>query len=437
MNLGIDSRENQISRQNQKEGSVKYLDKASLSPEGGITILLFLTFLVMPMGTSPFTILGGCMVALWLFTGEWIRKRHSLMKASWLLPVLAIVAVSLIGLMYTSDLSGLGVKYAKKNHYWVYAVILSTVIFSRKSFDHLMYAFMVGLLINASIGYLQALGLVPVFADVGNRGYVGLYSGHNTLAVLLVLGLLMASFYFRDSAGRGGKVIFALLMISFFLHIVIMESRGGYLVLILMSPIVIHNLFPSASFKVTALVYLLLIAVIFSTPIVRERAVDSYAELSARYSAGEEVRWGKSYSKDFDRMYMWYWAVKLFIQNPVLGVGTGGYKQAILDAGGEEGVDHPHNNLLFVAASYGIAGLFIFLWLFWVLLTRGFKSRRSSVGFFILSSSLVLFVGGLTETHILDAGGAFLLAVTTGLQASVEDLEAALPRMVQGSKVRI
>jgi hypothetical protein len=53
---------------------------------------------------------------------------------------------------------------------------------------------------------------------------------------------------------------------------------------------------------------------------------------------------------------------------------------------------------------------------------NGFQNRRSNVGFFILSSALVLFVGGFTETHILDAGGAFLLAVTAGLQGSLENL---------------
>ncbi|PKN62574.1 MAG: hypothetical protein CVU57_23830 [Deltaproteobacteria bacterium HGW-Deltaproteobacteria-15] len=403
-------------------GLVKYLGKPYLSPEGGITILLFLTFLVMPMGTSPFTILGGCLVALWLFTGEWIRKRHLLFKATWLVPVLAMIVLSLLGLIYTPDLDGLGLKYAKKNHYWIYAVVFSTVVFPKKSVDRLMYAFMIGLLINALAGFLQAMGVVPVFADIGNRGYVGLYGGHNTLAMLLVLGLLIASFYFRNGTKKSEKATYALLMIAFFLHIVIMESRGGYLILVLMSPIIVHNLFPRVSLWATAGLYLLLIALTFSTPVVRERAVNTYEKLSEQYNEGEDFRWGRKYSKSMDRIYMWHWATKLFLQNPVLGVGTGGYKQATLNAGGDMGVDHPHNNILFVAANHGFAGLIVFLWLFWVLMRNGFKNRRSNTGFFILSSALVLFVGGFTETHIIDAGGAFLLSVTTGLQGSLKEI---------------
>ena len=238
--------------------------------------------------------------------------------------------------------------------------------------------------------------------------------------MLLVLGALIASFYFRNAGGKGEKAIYALLMGFYCLHILIMESRGGYLTFILLSPIVIHNLFPGISLRLTALLYFLLIVIIFSTPIVSERAVKTYMKLSEQYGDGEDVRWGKKYSKNLDRIYMWHWALELFLQNPVLGVGTGGYKQATLNAGGDKDIDHPHNNFLFVAASHGIAGLIIFLWLFWVLMKNGFKNRRSNTGFFILSSSLVLFVGGFTETHLLDAGGAFLLAVTAGLQGSLE-----------------
>ncbi len=116
---------------------------------------------------------------------------------------------------------------------------------------------------------------------------------------------------------------------------------------------------------------------------------------------------------------MWRWAIDLFVEHPLIGVGTGGYKQAILSGGGEKGIAHPHNNLLHMAVSYGIVGVVVFIWFFWVLLKNGWQNRGSVPGFFILSSGLVILVGGLTDTHILDAGGIFLLAVTTGFQAAL------------------
>ena len=61
---------------------------------------------VMPMGTSPFTIVGSCLLALWVFSGEFFRGAGSYTREPWFLPVLAIVAVSWIGLIWTPRLNG-------------------------------------------------------------------------------------------------------------------------------------------------------------------------------------------------------------------------------------------------------------------------------------------------------------------------------------------
>jgi O-antigen ligase len=111
---------------------------------------------------------------------------------------------------------------------------------------------------------------------------------------------------------------------------------------------------------------------------------------------------------------MWHWAAKLFRQHPLLGVGTGGYQQATLEAGGDVGVAHPHNNVLYVAVSYGLLGLGVFGWFFWVLLKTGWRNRHDLAGFFVLSATLVILIGGATDTHIIDAGGLSLLSMATG-----------------------
>jgi len=111
--------------------------------------------------------------------------------------------------------------------------------------------------------------------------------------------------------------------------------------------------------------------------------------------------------------------VSLFMKNPVLGVGTGGYKKATLASGGDVGVDHPHNSFLYMAVSFGAVGIVAFLWFFWLLVKNGWTNRKKPLGFFVFSVALVYLAGGITETNILDAGGAFFLAITTGLQSSL------------------
>jgi O-antigen ligase len=133
----------------------------------------------------------------------------------------------------------------------------------------------------------------------------------------------------------------------------------------------------------------------------------------------KESAWGRKYSDSEERVYMWYWATALFLERPFAGVGTGGYYGAMMERGAEKGMPHPHNNLLYMAVSFGLPGIAVFLWFFFALLKRGWLNRGSPAGFFVFSGGLVILVGGLVDTHVLDAGPAFLLAVLTGLQAAL------------------
>ena len=385
----------------------------------------------MPLGTSPFTILGGCILIIWLFSGEFLRRREVYLKEVWLYPVLAIIVLTWLGLIWSPDPSGLGLKYAKKTHYWLYALALAGTGFNKNPSENLIRAFLVGLLLNSLVAYLQVGNIVPRFSEWGSTRYTGFYGGHNTLAILLVLGMMTASFYFRVAVSKRERLIYASLMLVYFIHLIILEGRGGYLTFALLSPIIIYNLLYGKRLHYTFLVYVIAMGIMLSSPIVHHRVSKVIEALQQHLNADGDVTTGKRYSKYIDRIYMWRWAIALFIKHPLIGVGTGGYQKAILLEGGDKGIAHPHNNILHMAVSFGILGLFVFGWLFWTLLKTGWQHRQSPPGFFILASSLVILTGGLTDTHILDAGGLFLLALTTGLlsllpkREFVEDIQGS------------
>ena len=68
-----------------------------------------------------------------------------------------------------------------------------------------------------------------------------------------------------------------------------------------------------------------------------------------------------------------------------------------------------------MAVSYGIVGVGILGWLFWELFRCAWRHRRTVTGFFVLSSTLALFISGMFDTQVTNAGMAFLLSVTVGL----------------------
>lgn len=370
---------------------------------------------LMPMGTTPFTILGICLLGLWICSGEFLRKGKAYLHEEWFFPVVALISMIWLGLIWSPEPFGLGFKYAKKTHYWIFTFAISSISMMERPKEALIKAFLGGLLLNAMVALFQVGHIVPRFSQWGSTGYTGFYGGYNTLAILLVLGVMIASFYFRYVKEKRGKLFYGSLILIYFFHLMILEGRGGYLTLAILSPVIIHNILNGKNFPRMLLIYLLIPIIMFFFPVVRDRVAKTKADLIYYLNADDDITWGKRYSENIDRIYMWRWAAHLFMENPIIGFGTGGYRKAILDAGGEKGIDHPHNNFLYIAVSFGIVGLFIFCWLFWVIFKAGWRNKESPLGFFILSSSLVILVGGLTDTHILDAGGAFLFAITTGL----------------------
>jgi O-antigen ligase len=378
------------------------------------------------MGTSPFTILGMLALAVWIFSGRWFKDRAPLFQDTWILPVAAVFALSWVGLLWSHDPSGLGIDYAKKSYYWLYALVVAGVSVSGKPAEWFVRAFLWGLSLNAGVGLLQLFKIVPRFSQWGKTGYTGLSGGYNTLAILLVLGMMVASFYYRKAVGKRKKAVYGAMAGLFLIHLLIMEGRGGYVTFVLMLPVIIYNFTKGRRVTVIILACLVAIGVMFTSHIVRTRVDQTIRDLKQHLAEGEEISSGKKYSTHLDRIYMWRWAGSLFLKYPLLGVGTGGYGKAVLQEGGDKAIAHPHNNILYVASSFGILGLGIFFWLFWSLFKTAWHHRQEAVGFFILSSTMVILGGGFTDTHILDAGGGFLLAVTVGLQPFLKLKEAEL-----------
>jgi O-antigen ligase len=77
---------------------------------------------------------------------------------------------------------------------------------------------------------------------------------------------------------------------------------------------------------------------------------------------------------------IWNGALRIIGKNPLPGVGTGGYQTALRNIDGDPNVPlmaHPHNNFLYIAASFGAVGLAVFLWSWsWEFQTAGGRERQ-------------------------------------------------------------
>lgn len=377
-----------------------YLSK--VVPEDAIFWCVALTFLLFPTGTAPPLIGLGLACAVWLFSGRFVSAL-SIVQQAWFRPVVLFILLPWIGLTYSQNLD-LGMDYAMKTKYWIALFVSASCCIDEKRIFILVSALWAGLLAGAALALIQFVGLVTAI----DKNFLGFGIVHTLVSMYLIVGILMAAFYIKNINNFKIKLLLSLLILAFVFHLTVLEGRSGYLIFILISPLVAWDLMARFPLKIKALACLIIMICISLSPVVRVRVNDTYTKLMSqkdRILEGEDV-------KDFPRFYMAREALNIIKQHPVIGIGTGSLAEATRTKGHE--VSHPHNNLLYMGASFGIVGVISCLWLFWNMFIRSWRCRKTPLGYFVFSTCLVLFLGGLFDTQILNTGTLLMLSMTYG-----------------------
>jgi O-antigen ligase len=189
-----------------------------------------------------------------------------------------------------------------------------------------------------------------------------------------VLGLLILSFHYRESVTPKRKLLIALLVGAYFFNLAVIPGRSGYLAFVVLSPLILNNIFGKRKTIWVVAATLILVAALFSSSMVQKRVKLAVDDVKSYYKGQKNTSVGL-------RLYMWDGGVRIFLDHPVIGVGTGGYKNAMMkykDSPGLPDVVQPHNSFIYVAVTHGIVGLAAFLWLLFVYLKKGWRARQEA-----------------------------------------------------------
>lgn len=363
-------------------------------------------FFFLPFATSPTVITGLLGVAIWVFSGRIVRDWRCWLMQEWTIPVVLMIILTWLGLLWTQD-PVIGHKLVGKSYYWLYSFAIASVSLRGRNSHPLFISFLAGLTFNAVVSILQLIGIMPLFIDsYGFMGYI-------TYSLLLVFGLLLLSYYYKYFTGKKERIFTGLIMAIFVFNLVIVKGRSGYLAFILLLPLILANLFGTKYLIRIVFASLLMASALFLSPTVRQRVSIVPTEIVSYSHGNKDTSIGL-------RLYMWTGAVKIFMEHPLIGVGTGGYREALKkykDNPALPDVVHPHNSFLHIAVSYGIVGLSIFAWLLFILLRKGWRDRADISGFAPLAFGLVFIIGSLTDSHILSMGTGNLFALMMGLRS--------------------
>jgi O-antigen ligase len=252
---------------------------------------------------------------------------------------------------------------------------------------------LVGLLLAFVLGsYVAALDTVLLFRRAGSalKRFSAGGADPNYLAMTLALGMAMA-WYLALTAQRPvlrwvcrGYLPIGLVAIG------LTGSRGGLLatmVALTIVPLTMTKLSPG---RMAAAMVVLVVAGSLAVAFVPERLIQRFQSTGTEV---EDLSFG-------GRFKLWVAGVHVFVEKPILGVGTSGYKNAITPALGNA-AQVAHNSYLSVLVEEGIPGFLLFYSMFvatfFSLLRLPLLERRFTL---VLLATLMLTMAPLTwEDH--------------------------------------
>jgi O-antigen ligase len=373
-----------------------------------------LTFFLIPLGTSPFLIAGFLTLAVWVCSGRFLIESRAWLKMPWVAPLLAFTALHWIGLLYTADPAA-GLRFASKTHYWLFAFAIASIPFARYSPKTFLDSFLAGLSLAAVLHIAINAGAINA-----PQRYAASFINPITYIMLLTFGVLILSFYFGKSNSQNRKILYGGAILLYLASISLFTGAPGrtaLLSLVLSTPLIVYNLLGQRSLPKVFGAAAITLALLFTTPVVRSSISDAAAQVKAYYDGSPDSSVGL-------RLHMWNGAFRIFMDNPVMGVGTGGYQMAMAEyasPGLAPGtvLIQPHNSFLYMAVSFGAAGLVSIAWLLMQFIRAGWSHKEHITGFSILAFGVVVLGASLTDTQIIQVHTGMLFAMLTGLQTAL------------------
>lgn len=227
--------------------------------------------------------------------------------------------------------------------------------------------FIGAMLLTLVLSYLLWLGLLPkwevIRGDAANPTIFKLHITHNLFMAFTAFVCAVQARYAATPYRRG--IWIALALLAAFNVLFMVQGRTGHLVLLalLIYIGIVWLRWKGVAIALAAIAVLAALAYALPSSSLHQRAVLAYHEFSA---AQPDVA-ATTDSSIGQRIEFYRNTLEIVRQRPLLGAGTGSFRQAYAEQVRDTGrlaTHNPHNEYLMVAAQLGLAGLLLLLALF-------------------------------------------------------------------------
>ena len=380
------------------------MQKFSNSIDNINSYLLMLTAFFLPL-----TVFGGNLFAvliflLWLVKADFKTDFYRLKDNKLVIAVLLYLLVHVVALLWTADIES-GLWTLKKQLKFLFIPIFMLFV-KREHVKYYILAFLASMSLSEIWSYGIFFQLLPLYGGATLIDPIPLMS-HITYNPFLAIAIYLLSYYvlFDHSINRSKKVIYSFFIITMSINMFITGGRAGQVMYFAMLVVLIFQYFPKNAFKASSASLFVLVITsstfYLNSKIFSDRVDSAVTELSD-YKNHTHSSTGMRISSAINS-----WSI--IKEHPVIGVGTGDYKNEFIKASIKNNlkledklvIHNPHNMYVLILVQFGLLGLAAMLYLFYAQIKIAINSNEEFVKKIGIALPLLYLLIMLSDSYLM------------------------------------
>ena len=357
----------------------------------------------------PLTVFGGNLFAvliflLWLLKADFKTDFYRLKDNKLVIAVLLYLLVHVVALLWTADIES-GLWTLKKQLKFLFIPIFMLFV-KREHVKYYILAFLASMSLSEIWSYGIFFQLLPLYGGATLIDPIPLMS-HITYNPFLAIAIYLLSYYvlFDHSINRSKKVIYSFFIITMSINMFITGGRAGQVMYFAMLVVLIFQYFPKNAFKASSASLFVLVITsstfYLNSKIFSDRVDSAVTELSDYKN--------HTYSSTGMRISSAINSWSIIKEHPVIGVGTGDYKNEFIKASIKNNlkledklvIHNPHNMYVLILVQFGLLGLAAMLYLFYAQIKIAINSNEEFVKKIGIALPLLYLLIMLSDSYLM------------------------------------
>ena len=330
----------------------------------------------LPISTAADNVLLALLLLCWLASGRWEEKYAAVRVNAVAIAILSLVALLVLGLAWSQGPPHDAILYLKKYSNLLLMPILLTVFADSDDRRRGLLAFAAAMTLTLLLSLSFAAGILPYGGFLSGTlinpqgglltavpGNPTVFKHHITQNIFMAFGCLLFAELARTANSRKAWWLWTLLAgLAAFDVLFLVQGRTGYLVLAALVGLVLFERLRWKGVAAAVVIVCLAFAAAYEFS-------DSFRSRVSRVES-EAEQWQPDVGTNTSvgiRLEFYRNTLGIIERHPLLGVGTGGFRDAYaqrVEGTAMQPTYNPHNQYLLVTAQLGVAGLALLLLIF-------------------------------------------------------------------------